>query len=366
VRRAIGLVAVLATALLAAVPARALPRLTLVKACETPKGVALDGGGYGGISGLDYDPRSGLWAMISDDKSEHGPARFFLGRIDVRPGRPCGPELTKMVPLRREDGAVFPDRKAGTEAADGESIRFDPRNAELIWSTEGDFDHGYSPAIRRMKADGTPIARQAVPDRLGFHADGKTGARKNATTEGVSWSVDGRSLWVSMEWPLIQDGPIPSVREGGLARLSRFDRAGKLLAQYAYPVDPVQVASPVGAGDNGVSEILALDAHRLLVLERSGIKGTDGGYSYHIRLYLADVAGAQDVSRIDSLSATPVRPVTKRLLLNFDSLGVRIDNLECLAWGPRQPDGARTLVLASDDNFDDKQINQILVLRFTP
>jgi len=353
-------------ALLIASPAVAAERVSLLKACETPKDIEFQGGGYGGISGIDYDPRSKLWAFISDDKSEHGPSHVFLGRLDVRPGKACGPALTAIVPLRREDGETFPDRKVGTEAADGEAIRFDPLSADLVWSTEGDCDHGYPPAMRRMKADGTPMGRQVVPEALTFHEGGKTGARKNATTEGISWSVDGRSLWVSMEQPLVQDGPIPSVAEGGLTRLSRLDRAGKLVAQYAYRIDPVQVASPVGVGDNGISEILTLDDHRLLVLERSGIKHADGHYSYHIRLYLADVAKAQDVSKIDGLLATPVRPVEKRLLLNFDSLGIRIDNLEGMAWGPRQADGARTLVLASDDNYDAKQINQILVLRFTP
>jgi hypothetical protein len=356
--------ALLLIALLVATPATAAPRVSLLKACETPKGIEFQGGGYGGISGIDYDPRTRLWAFISDDKSEHGPSHFFLGKLDVAPGKPCGPELTRMVPLRREDGQTFPDRKAGTEAADGEAIRFDPLGADLVWSTEGDFDHGYPPAVRRVKADGAPVERHVVPDALTFHDGGKTGARKNATTEGISWSADGRSLWVSMEWPLVQDGPVPSVAEGGLTRLSRLDRAGKLVAQYAYRIDPVQVASPVGVGDNGVSEILTLDDHRLLVLERSGIKEADGRYSYHIRLYLADVAKAQDVSKVDSLLATPARAVEKRLLLNFDSLGIRIDNLEGMAWGPRQADGARTLVLASDDNYDAKQINQILVLRF--
>jgi hypothetical protein len=353
---------VLATLLLAT-PAAARERVSLIKACETPKEIVFQGGGYGGISGIDYDPRTKLWAFISDDKSEHGPSHFFLGRLDVRPGKPCGPVLEAMVPLRREDGATFPDRKNGTEAADGESIRFDPLSRDLVWSTEGDFDHGYPPAVRRMRADGTPNERVVVPEALTFHEGGKTGARKNATTEGMSWSVGGRSLWLSMEWPLAQDGPVPSVAEGGLARLTRVDRSGKVLAQYAYRVDPVQAASSVGVDDNGISEILTLDDHRLLVLERSAAKGVDGRYGYHIRLYVADVAKAQDVSKVASLADTTVRPVEKRLLLNFDSLGIRIDNLEGLAWGPRLKDGARTLVLASDDNYDANQVNQILVLR---
>jgi hypothetical protein len=358
--------ALVLAALTLAGPVVAEPRISLLKACETPKGIVFQGGGYGGISGIDYDPRSDRWAFISDDKSERGPSHVFLGRLDVRSGGPCGPKLETMIPLRREDGKTFPDRKAGTEAADGESVRFDPQGQDLVWATEGDFDHGYPPAVRRMKADGTPIERLVVPDALSFHEGGRTGARKNATVEGLSWSVDGRFVWISMEWPLVQDGPIPSVKDGGLARLTRLDRAGKVLAQYAYRLDPVQVASPVGVNDNGISEILTLDDRRLLVLERSAEKGRDGRYSYHIRLYVADVAKAQDVSKVESLAVTPVRPVDKRLLLNFDSLGVRTDNLEAMAWGPRLRDGTRTLVLASDDNHDANQINQILVLRFAP
>ncbi|WP_223391907.1 esterase-like activity of phytase family protein [Caulobacter segnis] len=358
--------ALVLAALLVATPAIAQPRLSLIKACETPKGIEFQGGGYGGISGIDHDPRTGLWAFISDDKSERGPSHFFLGRLDVRPDKPCGPTQEAMVPLRREDGATFPDRKAGTEAADGEAIRFDPLSHDLVWATEGDFEHSDPPSVRRIKADGTPVQRVVVPDALTFHAGGATGARKNATVEGLSWSVDGRFLWLSMEWPLVQDGPIPSVSETGLTRLTRLDRAGKARGQYAYRVDPVQVASPVGVNDNGISEILALDDHRLLVLERSGVKQADGRYSYHIRLYLADLAKAQDISKIESLGVTPVRAVEKRLLLNFDRLGIRIDNLEAMAWGPRLEDGARTLVLASDDNYDANQVNQILVLRFAP
>ncbi len=222
---------VLAALMLAAAPVVAEPRVSLLKTCETPKGIEFQGGGYGGISGIDYDPRSGRWVFISDDKSERGPSHIFLGRLDVRQGGPCGPTLETMIPLRREDGRTFPDRKAGTEAADGEAVRFDPRDLDLVWATEGDFDHGYPPAVRRMKVDGTPIARLVAPDALTFHGGGLTGARKNATVEGLSWSVDGRSVWISMEWPLVQDGPIPSVKEGGLARLTRLDRTGKVLAQ---------------------------------------------------------------------------------------------------------------------------------------
>jgi hypothetical protein len=39
-----------------------------------------------------------------------------------------------------------------------------------------------------------------------------------------------------------------------------------------------------------------------------------------------------------------------------------VDNIEGLTWGPRRVDGARTLVLVSDDNFSDKQVTQLVAL----
>jgi hypothetical protein len=213
-----------------------------------------------------------------------------------------------------------------------------------------------------MAPDGAFLARIPLPAQLAFDPSGASGARPNATIEGLSFSPDGRALWLSMEAPLIQDGPASSLGAGGLARISRLDREGRVQAQYAYRLDPIQAAA-ARRSDNGISEILALDDHQLLVLERSGIEDADGHFTFHCRLYAVDVRGGQDVAAVPSLAARPVRPLAKRLLLNFDRLaGVPASNLEAMAWGPDQPGGGRTLVLAADDNFDALQRGQVLVL----
>jgi hypothetical protein len=159
--------------LLLATPAVAKERLSLIKACETSKGIVFQGGGYGGISGVDYDPRTKLWAFISDDKSEHGPSHYFLGRLDVRPDQPCGRCWRRWSRCAARTARPSPIERLGPRRPDGESIRFDPLNRDLVWATEGDFDHGYPPAARRMKPDGTSIERLAVPQAL----TSMTGAR---------------------------------------------------------------------------------------------------------------------------------------------------------------------------------------------
>lgn len=39
----------------------------------------------GGLSGLDRDPLTGTWYLISDDRWRYNPARFYTGRLDINP-----------------------------------------------------------------------------------------------------------------------------------------------------------------------------------------------------------------------------------------------------------------------------------------
>lgn len=361
----------LATSVLAVAPAGAAapPRLDLLGAYEVPKDLALDGAPFGGVSGIDYDPRAGDWLMISDDRSDKASARFYRVRLSYDARGVSAFRLNRSVALRGEDGKAFPPTASlAGERADAEALRLDPSNGQIVWASEGDPARGFDPALRRMSVDGAPSGRVPLPTSLAFDPHGQSGARANQTIEGLSFSPDGRSLWISMEAPLIQDGPVSSVRAGGLTRLTRLDRKGRVLAQYAYRLDPIQAAPRDGLrADNGISEILAVDDHRLLVLERSGVEVRKGHFVFHCRLYLVDIRHARDVAGRESLAGAPVRPLAKRLLVNFAKLE-RVDagNLEAMAWGARLKDGRRTLVLMSDDNFDQDSPGVVLVFAVTP
>jgi hypothetical protein len=67
------------------------------------------------------------------------------------------------------------------------------------------------------------------------------------------------------------------------------------------------------------------------------------------------------VSRIDSLAGRTVREADKTLVLDLATLGITLDNVEGLAFGPVLPDGRQSLVLISDDNFSDSQKTQVLL-----
>jgi len=334
----------------------------------------------GGLSGLDYDPRSGTWVIVSDDRSEHAPARFYHAIIELAKGTPEVTLLGKTT-FGQENGALFPDAKTGGEVVDPESIRFDPSGRGVWWTSEGDRKLGLSPFLRKTEGNGVYLANFPLPAMFTMHKDQEIGPRNNNTFEGLSFTPDGGALWLAMESALYQDGPVATVDAGAIARFTKFDRDGKMRGQYAYQLDPIQAKSAGEHSDNGVSEILALDDDRLLVIERSGVNEGNNHWTLHIRLYEASVLDLNDataphadnVAGVESLAGRKIRPLSKRLILNLDSLLElgspslpKIDNIEGVSFGPTLPDGNRSLVLVSDNNFNPDQITQFLAFEVLP
>jgi len=56
--------------------------------------------------------------------------------------------------------------------------------------------------------------------------------------------------------------------------------------------------------------------------------------------------------------------VRKKLLLDLSELGIPLYNLEGMTLGPRLPDGSQSIVLVSDDSFDEAQKTQFILLSF--
>jgi hypothetical protein len=346
--------------------------LRFLGAATIPNEAQVDGTLVGGLSGLDYNPATGTWVFISDDKADKAPARFYLGRIDLADGAPKV-SLEHAVTLLQANGTPCPNAKAGGEVPDPESIRFDPDGAAVWWSSEGDRKLGVSPFVRETALDGKFMVDLRVPSMFVVSKDQERGSRSNLGFEGLSFTPKGDALWLGMESALYEDGPIATTTSGTVARFTKFDRNGALLGQYAYPVDPIQAVPKGKNADNGVSEILALDDNRLLVLERSGVEGGDGIWILYIRLYQAETGDATDVAKIPALAGTAYRPMTKRLVLDLSKLPElgspalpKIDNIEGVSFGPDLPNGHRSLVLVSDNNFNPDQITQLLAFEILP
>ena len=91
----------------------------------------------GGLSGLDYDARRDRYYVISDDKSEFAPTRFYVVRLALDADGFHDVALQSVVTLLAPDGGPYPSRARGG-SADAESIRYDPSTDTVWWSSEGE------------------------------------------------------------------------------------------------------------------------------------------------------------------------------------------------------------------------------------
>ncbi|USX25241.1 esterase-like activity of phytase family protein [Oxalobacteraceae bacterium OTU3CINTB1] len=337
-----------------------------------PHRLVFQGTLVGGLSSIDYDSRSGTWIAASDDRSELGPARFYTARLDYDARGFRAIKLESVHTFQQIDGSVYPALKdagsRGGEVADIEAIRFDPQGDSIWYASEGSDALAAGPFVKQSGGEGGYRSSLPLPDMFKAARDKTAGPRGNLSIEALAFAPDGQSLWVGMEAPLYQDGALASPERGAVSRFTRFDRYGKVLAQYAYPVDRVQGRPAPGRfGDNGVSEMLVADSRYLLALERSGVQDAAGRFAFFIRLYLVDLHGATDIAAYPTLDGAAYAPLKKHLLMDFNRAGLdKVDNLEGMSWGPMLANGHRSLVLISDDNFSADEVTQLLAFEVLP
>src|SRR3546814_6325720 len=120
--------------------------------------------------------------------------------------------------------------------ADVESIRFDSTDSSIWYTSEGDRIRKSDPFIRRALRSGEFVKDLGVPAMFAMRRFQRTGPRSNLSYEGMTFARDGQSLWVAMEGPLWQDGPVPTPSAVAMARITQYSRGGQMLRQVAYPI----------------------------------------------------------------------------------------------------------------------------------
>lgn len=349
-----------------ATPVPGTGRLRRIAEARWAHGLHIEDTTAGGLSGIDYDTTRGEYLLISDDRSDLAPVRYYSARWPQPEAAP--PEPTGVVRLQRPGGGPWPDRRHainGLPVPDPEAIRLRPSTGTLLWSSEGDIARGFGPALYESARDGRFLREFALPEMFTPDPAQRRGPRDNLTFEGIALTPDGRFAWLSMENALIQDGPVPTTgAPGGPCRFTQVDlETGQAIRQIAYVPDaiPLRPLIPGSYADNGVSEVLMLDARRMLVLERAYATGAGNS----LRLYEIDTRAAGDVLGVDALVPGNHQPVAKTLVADFAALGLsRLDNTEGMCWGPPLANGNRLLVVVSDDNFNPLQVTQFAAFEY--
>jgi hypothetical protein len=350
--------------LLTSTAASAAPKLEFLGEQILPTGLQFDGTEVGGLSSIAYDADLDRYYVISDDQSVIDPARYYTFTLDVADGNldPGDVVITDVTTLL--DGAGLPFAAA---SFDPEGLAL-TKDDQLVITSEGIATRLIPPWVRLFGLDGRQEVDLPVP--LAFIPDAipqTRGVRQNLGFE--SGTTFGPFYLTGSEGALVQDGPAAGLGVPSPARLLRYNlKTGRPDRQYLYWTDPI-AEPPVPATSfavNGLDELLALDKHSFLAMERSfSVGAPDTGNT--IKLFTVELGGAQNINGRLSLAGQlgSIEPARKTLLLNLDDLGIPLDNVEGMTFGPDLADGRRTLVLVSDNNFAPAQFTQFLLFAFS-
>ena len=379
-RSRFGLVFVSALALLLVTPAIAMPAndsadaqtvvdVEFLGEVVIPTGTEFQGTEIGGLSSITFDAGRRVYHTLSDDQGNRptgDPVRYYTVDIDFADGTLDDGDVTFV-----DVTELFEDKKQPFPPGglDPEGFTLG-RQGFFFMSSEGNplASPIIDPFIRRYNHNGRvtadlPIPAKYIPNGVDW------GVRFNLSFESLNPTPDGRTLVTAGEGALLQDGPASTFTNGSLARLLEYDlRKRTPRAEYAYEVAPWAEPSSI-FGVNGIVEVLPIDdAGTMLVMERSfSVGGTQGGGTGNV-VVINEVStrGATDVLGVDALyeGGAPIAftPVSQRQVFAFDDLGIPIDNIEGMTFGPTLPDGRRSVVIVSDNNFSAGQFTQFIVL----
>jgi hypothetical protein len=341
-----GAVAVLAATAAPAVAKGPPADLEFLGQAIVPTGTTFEGTTVGGLSSITYDARRGVFYAVSDDASQFQPVRYYTVGLDVGDGRLTDGDVhfEDVTTLLAPDGRPY-----APFSLDPEGLAL-TKDRELIFTSEGIANSLVDPFVRRYALDGTFLGSLPVPEPFLPNAERTRGVRQNLGFESAGVPPNGRFLFTATENALVQDGPPATVSGGSPARILRYHLpTGRLDRHWVYETDPV-AEPPVPSTQfsvNGIVELLPLNNEHLIAMERSFSVGAPGTGNT-IRLYDVALTGGSGKAR-------------KTLLLDLDALGIPLDNVEGMTFGPRLPHGRRSVVLVSDNNFAASQFTQFLL-----
>ena len=289
------------------------------------------------LTPLTYGSGNGLGVGSGEPKQNNFLQHFFTGRSDnFNPNRTSA--------------------DASDARLDPESIRVSNDGLSVFISDE------YGPYVYQfLRFDGLRLRTFQLPEKFFVStlspmgateiADNTSGRVANKGMEGLAITPDGRTLVGIMQNALIQDA---SSGAPNLLRIVTIDIAsGRTTHEYPYLLTT----------GSGVSDIVALNNHELLVDERDGkgLADAPGEKAKIKQIFKIDLQGATDISNMAGAEAQ-THAVAKTLFLDIvktlNAAGITSDlipaKIEGTAFGPDiVVDGVKTHTfwVANDNDF---------------
>ena len=288
--------------------------------------------------------------------------------------------------LRNEFGQTFVGAAGAFGNNDRATLRLDPEGIRVGPNGSVYVSDEYGPYLFEFNRQGHLLQRMDLPEKF-FIANpssdpsvellgNSSGRQANRGMEGLAISPDGWTLFGIMQNALLQDhGLTPGTtdRLGLNTRILKVDLATGETKEYVYVLEAINRGQ-------GVSEILAINDHQFLVVERDNRSFLSAAPQAPTRkkIYKVDGTGATDVSHtqcspgIECLPAgalpAGVVPVAKSLFIDLLEPAFGLQNndanaiaekIEGLTWGPELPDGRRLLYVISDNDLNPAVATQI-------
>jgi hypothetical protein len=288
--------------------------------------------------------------------------------------------LTKTVMLTDEKGRPFIGatgayKPSGPE--DGsEDLRLDPEGVRVGPDGTIYISDEYGPHVLAFSPEGKLLKRLAVPNayhpkaRGGLEEDelpplNTRGRQPNRGFEGLAITAPGELL-AFLQGPLIQDHALDDANE----RIGRFIRVLHLSTSDKKDLVPLEWVYPLTSPQFGTNELLAVTGEVFLAIERDS---KEADKTKAKRITKVDFSGATNVAGVGELPPLKLPPEIKpgSVTTLIDLLDPRFKlntaerpipaKIEGLAFGPDQPDGKRTLLVTTDNDFKAGEDSQIWV-----
>ena len=313
---------------------------------------------FGGISGIDYDQQSKFWYAVSNDTGSTAPVRFFAMDIQIDEHGNIFYTSDEVQMLNHPNGDVYEPGHHSPGAV--RIIPPDPVGDEpyLIWTSEGVLNQGYKDGVFQMCTGATFMDGFVTSPHLKF-VEGKQGARSERSLESLAL-LPNMEIVAGYEQALTQDGPQSTPGTGTTyARLVHLDYfKADQLGEMAYPLEAPDAEKYGKTSERSLVELVAVDNDTLLAVENVTLpEGKGRFHKARTELYLVELAGASDISEIDSLKGLEAgkdfTPVTKTFIGDNDTLGgLRELPFKAATFGPMIDDERASLVMLSDNELD--------------
>ena len=331
-------------------------KLTFLDDFIIPSNFQFEGTTVGGLSGIEY--HNGNYYLVCDHP---GNPRYYSAIIELQGREIDTVILTGHTSLNRT--GFLKDKTLDLEA-----IRYNAKKDQIVLASEGSIQNGKDPAIFEVDLKGNYISHYSLPSY--FLGEGEQKPRNNGVFEGLAESYDQKGYWAGMELPLVKDGSKPKLfPTKSPVRITLFDKeSGEATRQFVMQLENITKIPWLYFAVNGLTELLEYAPNRFLVLERAFSAGHGTGGNT-VRIFDVDAGNATNTLDFENLRRSDYREATKKLVFDFkkvrkDLKEKIIDNIEGMTFGPDLPNGNKTLLLVSDDNFSSlgRQITQIILL----